>query len=245
MELIEVPFFMGERMDSLKPPVPGVTLDPDLPEGSALERMAVLNRAVADAVAAATDTPMVWAGDCPTVIGVLAGLERRGVFPHLYFFDAHGDFNTWETSPSGFLGGMPLAMLTGRGGQTIVDGAGLTPLPDDRVTLVDARDLDAGEEDAVATAGIRHLGVDEVADSIPDGPLLVHVDVDVVDPAEMPGVNYPAPGGPGLDEVAAAVAALAATGRVVAASMSSWNPALDGAKVAVDATARLFASLLG
>ena len=66
------------------------------------------------------------------------------------------------------------------------------------------------------------------------GPIHVHVDVDVVDPAVKPAVNYPAPGGPGLEEVGAALRRLAATGRVVAASFSSWNPELDGAEAAAD-----------
>ncbi|NNC75091.1 MAG: hypothetical protein HKN93_06215, partial [Acidimicrobiia bacterium] len=74
--------------------------------------------------------------------------------------------------------------------------------------------------------------------------LYVHVDVDVVDPEDMPAVNYPAPGGPSLETVAAAVAALASTGRVVAFSVSSWNPALPGSEVAAAATRRLASPFL-
>ncbi|MFO7700643.1 MAG: arginase family protein [Acidimicrobiia bacterium] len=171
--------------------------------------------------------------------------ERRGIFPTLFFFDAHGDFNTWETSPSGFIGGMPLAMVTGRGEQTIVRGAGLTPLPDDRVVLVDGRSLDPGEDEAIAESGILVVSVDSVAHTIPpEGPIYVHVDADVVDPQHMPAMNYPAPDGPSLEAVRRDLIHLAVSSRVVAFSVSSWNPALPGADVAAAATLQLAAPFI-
>lgn len=213
-------------------PEPHVTLAPVLPEASPQERMGVLYRALSELVEDA-DMPVVYAGDCVSIIGVLAGLQRRGVHPTLVFFDAHGDFNTWDTTPSGFFGGMPLAMVTGRGEQTIVTGAGLSPIPDDRVVLVDGRDLDPGEEELIASSGITVTSVAGVIDVVEgDRPLYVHIDADVVDPLEMPAMNYPAPDGPSLAAVADAVADLATTGRVVAFSISSWNPELPDADVA-------------
>lgn len=203
--------------------------------------MAVLYRTLADRVFE-VDTPVVYAGDCIAPIGVLAGLQRRKVDPTLIWYDAHGDFHTWATTPSRFLGGMPLAMIVGRGEQTVVTGAGLTPLPEDRVILVDARDLDPGEREAVAASHMAVVTVGDLAHSLPpDGPLYVHIDVDVVDPAEMPAVDYPAPGGPSLAEVRSSLLHLASTGRVVAFSISSWNPALPGAGQAARATATLAA----
>ncbi len=161
--------------------------------------------------------------------------------PILVFLDAHGDFNTWETSPSGFIGGMPLAMSVGRGEQTIAVGCDLRPLPEERVVLVGARDLDPGEDRAVAEAGVAVLDVSAVdSDALP-GPLYVHIDIDVVDPTDMPAVNYPAPGGPSLLQVGEAVDQLVATGRVVALSFSCWNPSLPGAQTAAAATATLAA----
>jgi arginase len=237
--VIKVPFFMGEPMEGFEVPAPFVELRPDLPDGSAQERMAVLYRELAAAVAT-RDRPVVYAGDCVSTIGVLAGLQQAGIDATLVFFDAHGDFNTWETSPSGFLGGMPVAMLTGRGEQTIVEGAGLAVLPDERVVHVGARDLDPGEDAALAGSDITVVSVDELAHTdLPPGPLYVHVDVDVVDPEELPAVNYPAPGGPSVAETRRALIHLAATGRVVAFSISSWNPALPGADRAAAATLRL------
>jgi len=81
--------------------------------------------------------------------------------------------------------------------------------------------------------------VDQIAANPPDGDLYVHVDVDAVDPVDMPRLNYPAPGGPSVATVAEALAALHATGRVVALSFSSWNPGLDGANIAAAATRRI------
>ncbi|MEE9297916.1 MAG: arginase family protein [Acidimicrobiia bacterium] len=245
MSIIAVPFFMGDPMPGLRVPSPNEVLDLPLPEGDPQHRMAVLYRHLADRVAS-LDDPVVYAGDCVSTIGVLAGLERKDVHPTMLFFDAHGDFNTWETTPSGFIGGMPLAMLTGRGEQTIVEGVGLTPLPDEQVVLIDARDLDPGEDDAVGASGVRHATVAEIAtQSPPDGPLYVHVDADVVNPDEMPAMNYPAPGGPSLEEVNRALERLATTGHVVAFSLSSWNPDLPGADRAAAAALELASPFLG
>ncbi len=244
MSIVAVPFFMGDPMPGFEVPEPHETLVPNLPDAGPQERMGVLYHHLAGMVEA-LDRPIVYAGDCVSTIGVLAGLQRKGIYPTLVFFDAHGDFNTWETSPSGFIGGMPLAMLTGRGEQTIVDGAGLTPLPDGRVVLVDGRDLDPGEDLAVADSGIGFLSVAEVAHSIPpSGPLYVHVDGDVVDPSDMPAMNYPAADGPSLEAVRTAIIHLVATGRVVAFSVSSWNPELPGADVAAAAMLRLAAPFI-
>lgn len=213
-------------------------LVPGLPDAAPQERMAVLYGRLADRVAD-EEHPAVVAGDCVASLGVLAGLQRRGLEPTLLWLDAHGDFHTWETTQSGFIGGMPLAMLTGRGEQTVAAGVGLSPLPDERIVLVGARDIDPGEDRALAASGMRVVDVEEIPGMDLAGPLYVHVDVDVVDPADLPAVNYPAPGGPSLEATRAVVEALAATGRVVAFSMSSWNPELPEAERAAVAALSL------
>ena len=227
--IISVPFYMGDFVAGLSVPEPHVLLDPDLPDGTQQERMAALNAVVADKVAE-TDNPVIYAADCVIILGVTAGLQRRGIDPVVVFYDAHGDFNTWDTTPSGFIGGMPLAMLTGRGEQTIVDGAGARTIPDADAYLVGARDIDAGEQILLDGSDVPMVDVGEIAAAVPDErDLYVHVDVDVVDPSDVPAINYPAPNGPSAAQVAESVAALAATGRVVAFSVSTWNPALEGA----------------
>lgn len=242
MSVIAVPFFIGAPIAGLATP-PGEVLGTELSPGSPQQRMGVLYRELADRVAdrvAERRVPLVYAGDCPAAIGVLAGLQRAGLDPALAWFDAHGDFHTWQTTRSGFLGGMPLAMIVGRGEQTIVAAAGLRPLAERRVALIGARDLDPGEDDVVAGSAMSLLRVDDVVDwTPPDGPLHVHVDLDVIDPAEMPAHRYPAPGGPSLAEVRSAIERLMATGRVAAVSFSTWDPGLPGADRAAEAARRL------
>ena len=234
--IVSVPYYMGDRLEGLEVPEPHIELVPKLPDDSPQARMAALNRALATTVATVPD-PVLYAGDCVAILGVIAGLQRRNLAPVLLFYDAHGDFNTWETTPSGFIGGMPLAMATGRGEMTIVEGAGMTLLDDADALLVDGRDLDPDEQVLLEVSAVRKVAVGDVLETIPpDRPLYVHVDVDVVDPADLPAINYPAPDGPSLDAVAESVASLAATGRVVAFSVSTWNPSLAGADRAAAAT---------
>jgi arginase len=173
--------------------------------------------------------PVSVAGDCCTTIGVLAGLQQAGVEPSLIWFDAHGDFNTWETSPSGFLGGMPLAMLVGRGEQSIVERVGMKKLPEERVILTDARDLDPGEKEAVAGSSMRHFTAVAglLEKPLPEGPIWVHFDVDVLNTRELPSVSYPAPGGPPSDLMRRVFQRLASSRQIVAVSLSSWNDELD------------------
>ncbi|MBE7474613.1 MAG: hypothetical protein DPW09_41295 [Anaerolineae bacterium] len=205
---------------------------PPLAEGSPTERMGMLNAVLAAEVAAtraAGNLPVVIAGDCTASIGVLAGLQQETPDLTLVWYDAHGDFNTHETTPSGFIGGMPLAMLCGRGEQTIVVGAGAKPHPESQVILTDARDLDPGEKEAVAASALTHLpDVAGLLDfPLPDKPLYIHFDSDVLRLSDMAAVNYPAQGGSDLATIEASLARLAQTGRVAAVSVTLWNPELD------------------
>ena len=249
MSVLVVPFFIAQPVAGFRTPEPATIVAPALPDAAPQVRIGALYRELADRVAAevsAGRVPLVYAGDCLAAIGVLAGVQRvRAGDPALAWFDAHGDFHPWQTTHSGFLGGMPLAMLVGRGEQTIVEAAGLAPLPEARVALVGARDLDPGEDTAVAGSAMTVLSVPEVTGwTPPAGPLHLHVDLDVVDPSEMPAHNYPAPGGPSLREVGEAMAHLVATAQVAAVSLSAWNPARPGADAAAGATLALIRPLL-
>jgi arginase len=194
--------------------------------------MSVLYDSLADMVSSTIkqgELPVSVAGDCCTSLGVLAGLQRAGLNPTLIWFDAHGDFNTWETTPSGFLGGMPLAMLVGRGEQTIMAQVGTKPLPEAMVILSDGRDLDPGERAALADSDIVHLekATDLLDYELPSGPIWVHFDTDVIDANIAPAMNYPVAGGPGEAELHQIYSSLAGTGQISAVSMSTWNPELD------------------
>ena len=191
--------------------------------------MGALCKALADEVAAVRaegNLPVAIVGDCTFSIGLQAGLQRETPDFTLVWYDSHGDFNTHETTPSGFIGGMPLAMLCGRGEQTIVQGAGATVHPEDDIILTDARDLDPGEDKAVAESGLTHLP--NVADltslTLPDKPIYIHFDSDVLHLSDLSAVSYPAEGGPTLEAVEASLAHLAQTGRVAAVSVTMWNP---------------------
>lgn len=204
----------------------------DLPEGSKQSQMSLLHEPLAANVQETIlrgDRPVSIAGDCCTTIGVLAGLQRAGINPTLIWFDAHGDFNTWETSPSGFLGGMPLAMLVGRGEQTMSEAVGLRSVPEEKVILTDGRDLDPEEKVALDGSAVHH--VPDVRwlpkQELPEGPLYVHFDVDVLNPESAPAMNYLAAGGPNALELEHVFRFLAQTGRVSAVSVSSWNPKMD------------------
>jgi arginase len=159
---ILTPYFLDEPRPGLLPvAAPGWYVNEvELPPGTRQERMAALYHPLRDAVAAAVrrgERPVSIGGDCCTSIGFLAGLQLGGLKPTLIWLDAHGDFNTWETTPGGFLGGMPLAMLAGRGEQTIVEGVGLDVLPEAQIILSDARDLDPGERESLEDSAVHHV----------------------------------------------------------------------------------------
>jgi arginase len=232
---ILTPYFLDTAVPGLAQLArPGWQLNQlELPPGEKQARMVALYRPLASLVAGALSAgtrPVSLAGDCCTTIGVLAGLQQAGLTPTLIWFDAHGDFNTWETTPSGFLGGMPLAMAMGLGEQTLLAGVGLRPLAPHQIILTDGRDLDPGERELVVQSGITHLpDVRSLLDHpLPDGPLYIHFDTDVVNLAEMPAMNYPASGGPSAATMRLVFRHLAATGQIAAVSLSAWNPDLPG-----------------
>jgi arginase len=232
--MILTPFFLDEPLPGLEPlAAPEWCINrPHLPDGERQQRLSVLHRPLADFIKRSVLSgrrPISIAGDCCSAIGVLAGLQRAGLDPVLIWFDAHGDFNTWETTPSGFLGGMPLAMLVGRGEQTMPKALGLKPLAENRVILTDARDLDPGEKLLVENAAVIHLPrVGDLLDlTLPEGPLYIHMDTDIVDPAEAPAMNYKAPGGPSAEQLRTVMKYLSRSQQIAAVSVSTWNPELD------------------
>ena len=236
MTIISVPYHLDEYLPGLDLPLrPGQVVTAGLPAGDPWERMAVLQSAVAGAVAgevASGACPVVMSGDCNTSAGIMAGLQRAGADPAIVWFDAHGDVQTLETTTSGYLGGLALRLLTAYRPELITARLGLRPVPEDRIVLAGARDLDPPEETYLAGAAIRRREVAGLsAAGLPDGPLYVHVDMDVIDATGLPGLRYPAPGGPDAAQLADALRALVATGQVAAFGLScSWYPGHDSAR---------------
>lgn len=212
------------------------------------DSMAKLHRPIAEftaIAAAAGDRPVSIAGDCCGSIPVLAGLIKAGQTPTLVWIDAHGDFNTPETSPSQFLGGMPLAMMVGRGPQEMCGNVGLSPFPEDRIWAIDLRDLDPLEREALDASAVRRTGMAGMATLRIDGPVYVHIDMDVLDSTEVGAFNYPVPGGPSVAETVAACTAFAAANQVTAVSVSGWTGALDTDGSTAKACGKVLNAILG
>jgi arginase len=194
------------------------------------ESMARLHAPIAEFVrdaARAGERAVSVAGDCCAAAPVLAGLRAGGVEPQLVWIDAHGDFNTPETSPSQFLGGMPLAMIAGRGPQWMAQAVGLSPFAEARIWLIDGRDLDPLERAALDASAVRRTGVAGLGSLRLDGPVMVHIDMDVLDAEKAPAFQYPVRGGPSVAAVSRACREFAHANRVVAVSVCGWTGALD------------------
>lgn len=250
--MILTPFFLDRPLPGLETLVAPDWLinKPDLSPGDKQHRMSVLHRRLAQYTAASIADgfrPVSIAGDCCSALGVLAGLQRAGIAVFLIWFDAHGDFNTPQTTPSGFLGGMPLAMLAGRGKTTMTQALDLHPLAEDQILLTDGRDLDPGEKRLLEEAAVTHLtDVRHLLNyTLPDRPLYIHMDTDIVDPNEAPAMNYRTVGGPSSADLRMVFKHLNRSGQVAAVSMSTWNPELDHDGQSREVCMKLLDTLIG
>jgi arginase len=251
-DLIVAPWHLDEHIPAF--PVPAsatATISPALPAGPVPARMTLLHQAVADAVAR-TARPLVLSGDCPTAAGVVAGVQRRHRDVAVVWLDAHGDFNTPGITTSGYLGGMALGMLTGRTPGLLGDELGLRPVPDANVVLGDARDLDPAERDALTASQVRRVPADPAAITAAlEGPggldglaVYLHLDIDVVDSAQLPGLRFPSGPGPSLTQIEDCLAAVCRAANVVAAGIAcAWLPDRVGDPATRPAISRLTAAL--
>jgi len=146
------------------------------------------------------------------------------------WLDAHGDFNTPATTITGYLGGMPLAMLAGRAPEPICDPLRLRPVADGDVVLADARDLDPAERDALTASQVRRVRADPAAITAALGrlgrtPVYLHVDVDIIDSSQLPGLRVPAGPGPTLTQIEACLTGILTAADVTAACIAcTWRP---------------------
>jgi arginase len=248
-DLIVTPWHLDEHLPAF--PIPATAtqvIRPDLPAGQVPARMNLLHRAAFDAVTRAA-RPLVLSGDCPTARAVVAGLQRRHRDLAVLWLDAHGDFNTPAISASGYLGGMALAMLTGRTPGLFEDTLGLHPVPDTTVVLADARDLDPAERDALATSHVRRVPAEPAAitsalDRLGPVPVYLHLDIDVIDSAELPGARFPTGAGPSLAQIEECLAAACATADITAAYIAcAWLPEHVGDRTSRRTITRLTAAL--
>lgn len=182
---------------------------------------------------------LVLAGDDTAAIGVVAGLQAAvgaGTPIGIVWLDAHGDFNTPETSYSGILAGMPLAILAGLAGPLWREAAGLaSPIATDRLVLAGTRDLDEKEAELLRSTEVRVVPVGDVRKGAPyveavdslarrSTLLYLHVDLDVLDPRFVPSASTPSADGLSVGELAGAMGAVLGTGKVAAVTVTSLNP---------------------
>lgn len=246
MTRIVVPYHLDEYLPDLDVPIEAdrvVTLK--LPDGGVGERLSALYGRVAEEVAGAGTRPLVASGDCTTSLGTVAGLQRAHGDVSVVWFDAHGDLHTPESTASGYLGGMPLRMLIGEGDPAVADAIGLRPVPEERVLLVGGHDLDPPEAEYLRNGKVRRREVAMLATAnagpLPPGPIYLHVDVDVLDAAELPGLRYPVTPGPKAASVRAALREVLAAGRVAGVGLAcTWTPGQGAAERARPVFAPVF-----
>jgi arginase len=218
-------------------------LDPALQEeGRTALNIGRLGADTARLVAAARrngDGVFVLAGDDTAAIGVVSGLEQAAgaaTAIGVVWVDAHGDFNTPETSFSGILAGMPVAILAGLAGPVWRNAAGLaTPVATGNIILAGVRELDEKEEELIRSTDVQVVPATELCDgetfvqAIDQltrrcALLYLHVDLDVLDPRFVPSASTPSANGLSIEELIATMTTVFQTGRVAAVTISSLNP---------------------
>jgi arginase family enzyme len=165
--------------------------------------------------------PVLFTSDCSVCITTLPTAMRHRPEARILWLDAHADFNTPQTSPSQFLGGMCLAAACGRWDA----GFGLDPVDPTRIVMHGVRDVDGGELALLETAGVGRIEDPEaVVDALAAHAVVVHLDCDVLDPSVMPA-SFPAPGGLELDDLAELLDELALSGaELVGLEVTSIHP---------------------
>ncbi|MCY0900883.1 MAG: arginase family protein, partial [Firmicutes bacterium] len=144
---------------------------------------------------------------------------------HVLWFDAHPDFLNEAQSTTHFLDGMSMARVVGLAGSQ----SGL--LRRDQITLLGGQEVEEAESQAMTKWGLDCVRLQEidawVKGSLPGGDLFLHVDADVLDPADMPAVDFPVTPGMRAGQLLDVCTRIAATGRLRGIEVTCYNPALD------------------
>ena len=213
---------------------------------TSFELMRMLSAAVREARESGR-FPIVLAGNCNTAVGTLAGLGAQST--GVAWFDAHGDFNTPETTRSGFLDGTAVAIITGRcWTQLAATIPEFAPIPDDRVCLIGTRDLDSLESALLDESSVDIVEPKQLRSSLPRAlgkirehvdSIYVHLDLDVLDSAVAAANSYAISGGLTLEDLDYALAQIAARFRIAGLTLSAYDPAVDTSGHAAQAAIRL------
>jgi arginase len=208
--------------------------------------------------------PVILGGDHSIAMGSLAGLARfyqqQKQNVGLIWFDAHADFNTPETSPSGNVHGMPLSASLGIGSPELTGLFGLQPkIRPQNTVLVGVRDIDTPEKEVLLSSAVRVFtmrDVDErgmrsvveeairIASQHTSG-IALSWDMDFIDPAYAPGVGTPVRGGASYREAHLAMEMIADTGKLRMLELVEINPVLDNINATANLAVELILSALG
>jgi arginase len=217
-----------------------------------------------EAILARGAVPIVLGGDHSIAIGSVSGLStfhhKRDQRVGVIWFDAHGDMNTPETSPSGNIHGMPFAAILGHGAPELTQIGGFAPkvYPEDCV-LIGARSVDPEEAVALKSSGVRVITMRELDErgmsAVMDEAMWlasrrtvgfhVTMDMDFVDPDFAPGVGTPVPGGPTYRESHLAMEKVADSGKMLSFELTEVNPVLDIANRTAELGVQLILSAFG
>ena len=217
-----------ERVERRAPFTDSVTASVDVSHQLAVKVRQALDR---------QQFPLIVAGCCDVSLGIVAAFDHRDC--GVVWIDAHGDYNTPESSLTGFFGGMPLAALVGDCygdlWSKMSDG---TLIAKENIVLVGIRDLDPPEADRLEQTPIQIVrwrdgqpladvdaALDTLATRVSD--VYLHLDLDGLDPSIAPGVDYRVPGGLSLGDLEAVIRSAAARFRIRAVALTSFNPARD------------------
>ncbi|HMJ53955.1 MAG TPA: arginase family protein [Polyangiaceae bacterium] len=173
--------------------------------------------------------PLVLGGECCLVAGTLSAAADRFADLRLIYLDAHGDFNTPATSPSGYLSGMCLAHACG---DFCPDLPWLRSVPfsGERAFLLGGRSLDPGEEMNIARRGVRIVDETMTIPCAPATPVWIHVDLDILTPSEMFAVSHPVVGGITFETLTEWLSKTANVFDVRGIAVCGYQPAKDPAR---------------
>ncbi|MCZ2259287.1 arginase [Sporosarcina sp. G11-34] len=229
-----------------------------------LDEVIKANKRLAQKVEEVVDSgnfPLVLGGDHSIAIGTLAGLAKKYNNLGVIWYDAHADMNTAETSPSGNIHGMPLAVSMGLGHSSLVnlhsEGQKVKP---ENIVIIGARSVDPGERLLIKEKGVKVFSMHEIdrygMSAVMDEALAylrskevdgVHLslDLDGLDPLYTPGVGTPVPGGISYRESHLAMEMLDAAGVITSVEFVEVNPILDEKNKTADVAVGLMGSLFG
>jgi len=187
--------------------------------------------------------PLILGAEDSAIMGIVEGLHR-GISDHigLIYLDAHGDFNIPETTPSGLIGGMDVAILAGRGPEQLTSIFGHKPqLNEEQIALFGVRDLDPPELEMLKSSKVhlytmekvKQLGVERAIREVVDRlsqyceRIYIHIDIDVLDPSEIEAIHLNVPDGLTLAECTNALRIVRETERLCGLAVMVFNAHKD------------------